>query len=134
MNDLALTEVPFWTAELVRDIALKEYPVKEVCARLNVSLEQWRVIAKNAEFLKAVEAATKALQSGESAFRLKAQAKADKALKTLGEVMDDPSAPTRDRVAAAGLVIKEAADFGSKSNSGAGGSGAGVTTIQINLG
>ena len=132
MNDLAVIEVPFWTAELASAIALQEEPVKEVCARLNISLDQWREIVKDTGFLGAVKAARDALQKEEAGFRLKARAKAGRALKTLGDVMEDPSAPARDRIEAAKTIIKDAADLGSK-GSVAGGSGPGLS-IQINLG
>ena len=132
MNDLAPIEAPFWTAELASAIALQEEPTKEVCTRFNVSLEQWREIVKDAGFLGAVKAAREALQKEEAGFRLKARAKAGRALKTLGDVMEDPSAPARDRIEAAKTIIKDAADLGSKSNTGAG-SGPGLS-IQINLG
>ena len=120
------------------EIAMREMPVKEVCAAYGITRSEWDDIRVNPLFVRALEKANEMLQQEGMSFRAKARLQSEELLKTSWALIhsSNDQVPPNVKADLIKFTIKAAgldASIEQKSQGGGGGIG-NALQININLG
>lgn len=110
------------------ELALRDYPVREICEGYEIDRDAFERICKNPVFQKAYEDAVKMLQIEGMSYRLKARMQAEELLKTSWEMIHDKLTPAAVRAD----LIKHTAKVAGLEPKEQSGSGS-ATPLQINI-
>lgn len=92
-----IEEKPFWTASFAAEIALRKYPVAEVCARHVVHPKDYEKIKLDPEFLAAVGAKGALAKKDGEDVRLASRGKSMSHVEKLDEMINDVGLPASVR-------------------------------------
>ena len=80
-----------WPPSLPLELALRQYPPREICAGYRITRQEYERLRADPSFRRAVAEAAETLKHGEGAsFRLKARAQSEELLKTSWALIHKP--------------------------------------------
>jgi hypothetical protein len=117
---------------LATEIALRQQPVKDICAAYGITLEQWKVICEDPIFVKELETAVNELKKDGMSFRVKARLQSEALLERSWEMIhaDHDAVPPSVQADLLKFTVRAAGLDGSKDQAAGAGLG---TALQINI-
>ena len=119
-----------WPPLLATEIALREQPVKDVCASYGIGLAEWQHIAANPIFVKELEIAVNSLKTEGMSFKIKARLQSEELLKESWKIIHDEDTPVTVKADLIKHTIRIAGLDASKEQAQSGGN---AQAFQINI-
>ena len=121
-----------WPLMLATEIALREQPVKDICAAYGIDLTEWKRIASHPGFVKELEVAVNMLKTEGMSFKIKARLQAEHLLGESWRLIHDKGTPSTVKADLIKFTVKAAGLDASKDQGHSSGGGNNLL-ININL-
>lgn len=121
-----------WPPTLPLEVAMKEMPLKDICASYGISKEDWIKLKDNPSFVAEVAGYIDMLKKEGVSFKLKAKLQAEELLKSSWKLIHDRTGDVPAQVKA-DLIKSTMRWAGYDAKEGAGGQTGTSLQIQINL-